>query len=166
MRSQEELERVVREHYPLVKRICRDWLARFGEAEAEDAVQDVFERWLKSPPLSKTPFAERAWLIRCAKNRSADIRRKLLRERGHLTEMPEEPAAPEDMELGSLLERQPPEIQLLLRLHYGEGFTWAEIARILHTTEGAVKMKVSRAKQILREQLQEENCNEKTDNQS
>ncbi|MBQ8510498.1 MAG: sigma-70 family RNA polymerase sigma factor [Clostridia bacterium] len=149
---------IVAEYYPLVTRICRSWLARYGAAEVEDAVQDVFLQYLRKPPRALTAEEEQAWFIRCAKNRAADYYRRLKRERSRHAELPGDMASEDEYfsdTLDSLLSTLPPETQMLFRLHYGEGYTWAEIASILRTNEAVLKMRVNRAKKKLREHLTE-----------
>lgn len=50
----------------------------------------------------------------------------------------------------------PEELRILVTLYYIEGFSQKEIAEILHIQEGTIKSRLSRARDLLREQLTEE----------
>ncbi len=154
-----DLRLLIERNYSGVMRVCRSWL--HSMADAEDAAQEVFARYLEFPRTFGSSTHERAWFIRCAKNQAADhLRRRKREERRMLPleegmEIPDSAAFPETDVLDGLMDTLPPYTQAVLRLHYGEGYGYRELAGMLGTTEGRLKMLVSRAKTKLQKQLQE-----------
>ncbi len=153
-----ELRELISRNYSGVMRVCKSWLK--SREDAEDAAQEVFARYIEVPRGFESPEHERAWFIRCAKSRAVDLYRKRSRESAHIlpiTDWSETPAPAEEPDgLDSLIASLPPFTQTVLRLHYGEGYGYKELAHILRTTEGRLKMLVSRAKLRLEKELTEE----------
>ncbi len=154
-----DLRALIERNYSGVMRVCRSWLR--SVADAEDTAQEVFARYLTAPRTFASPAHERAWFIRCAKNQATDLWRKRKREEKHILpleegmEITDGIAFSETDGLEGLIGTLPPYTQAVLRLHYGEGYGYRELARMLGTTEGRLKMLVSRAKTKLQKQLQE-----------
>lgn len=122
--------------------------------EAEDVCQTVFLKAMEQT--SVMPGKERAWLMQVAANEC----RSLLRSAWWKRTAPMEActaAAPEPA--GSMLEELlalKPKYRVVLYLHYYEGSTTTEIARMLHITRSAVTTRLSRGRQLLKERLKEE----------
>lgn len=127
--------------------------------DAEDVVHDVFMRYLDHRQTFRDEAHRRAWLLRVAINRSRDLlRRGQLRQYDPLEEV-RNLAAPDhtglELPLADLSEkyREP------ILLHYYEGFSVEEVARILMLTPSAVKMRLARAREQLRIQIEKEEHN-------
>ena len=122
--------------------------------EAEDVCQTVFLKAMEQTGFM--PGKERAWLMQVAANEC----RSLLRSAWWKRTAPMEActaAAPEPA--GSMLEELlalEPKYRVVLYLHYYEGSTTTEIARMLHITRSAVTTRLSRGRQLLKERLKEE----------
>ena len=63
------------------------------------------------------------------------------------------PAPPEDQEVFRAVMDLPEKYRLAVTLHCFEGYTFQEIARLLHIGPSAVSMRFHRAKTILKQQL-------------
>lgn len=117
------------EHYVLLAKIAT---GRFGLSrdEAENAIQDVFLTFLRTPSVLRNP---RAWLVAAICNSCRD------HWRGHTMR---EPATPEPFTQQlertilskQVLSRLPQSSQRVLTMHYIEGLTAAEIAKRLQTS--------------------------------
>ena len=136
-------------------------LARLlNEADAQDAVQDVFLKYMTAAPVFSDSEHERAWFLRAAINRCHDLaRRKKVRDALPLEEalgvaVSENRMALEVMEL---LQQLPDAMKEPVILHYLEGYSLEETAQILELSLSAVKMRLSRARETLRKQREEEN---------
>ena len=135
-------------------RLYRAALAILGDRqEAQDAVQDAFVRYLERAPekLDDPP----AWLMRVLVNRCRDLYRKN-RRRGTvplLRELPV-PGPEERQELEELYALSPPD-RAVIHLRYYEGWSTAEIARLLGVREGTVRSRLSRARARLRRLLED-----------
>lgn len=111
--------------------------------DAEDICQDVFLRLLKDATAFKDDEHLKAWLLCVAINRCRDLHRSAWKRRAELTDaVPdagrEDPRsddaarALQDSELGRALGRLPDKMRLIVHLHYYEGFSTEEIARLVH----------------------------------
>ena len=123
--------------------------------DAEDTVQDVFIKYMNHFLILKDEEHERAWLIRTTVNRCYDLL-KYNSKRNHmdLDEINEIAAEEKELhtEIFQILEKLPAKNKTVIILHYLEGFSIEEIARMLHLSTSAVKMRLSRG----REQMKEE----------
>ena len=135
-------------------------LTRLGnEADAMDAVQDVFVKFLENEPAFADGEHEKAWFLRATLNRSSDM----LRRQKHREYLPLEDAyavAAEDRAgyraLMALLSRLPSIYKDVLILHALEGFSVEETAGMLDISLSAAKMRLKRGREILQILREEE----------
>ena len=135
-------------------RLYRTALAILGDPqEAEDAVQDAFVRYLeRSPENLETPGA---WLTRVLVNGCKSRLRLAWRRVGPLPDTLATPGPEEREELEELFSL-PPEDRVVIHLHYYEGWSTDEIARMLGRRPGTVRSRLSRARERLRKLLEKE----------
>ena len=115
--------------------------------DAEDICQDVFLRLLKDATAFKDDEHLKAWLLCVAINRCRDLHRSAWKRRAELTD------ALQDSELGRALGRLPDKMRLIVHLHYYEGFSTEEIARLVHCAPATVRSRLSRARTQLGKML-------------
>jgi len=134
-------------------RLYRAALAILGDRhEAEDAVQDAFLRFLeKAPNELENPGA---WLMRVLVNGCKSRLRLAWRRVGPLPETLPSPGPEEREELEELYSL-PPEDRAVIHLHYYEGYSTDEIARMLGQRPGTVRSRLSRARGKLRKLLED-----------
>ena len=134
-------------------RLYRAALAILGDPhEAEDAVQDAFLRFLERAPGDlENPSA---WLTRVLVNGCKSRLRLAWRRVGPLPETLPAPDPEEREELEELFSL-PPEDRAVIHLHYYEGYSTDEIARMLSLRPGTVRSRLSRAREKLRKLLLE-----------
>ena len=136
-------------------RLYRTALAILGDAhEAQDAVQDAFMRFLeKAPDDLEHPGA---WLMRVLVNGcKSRLRTSWRRRTMPLWEELPAPGPEERQELEELF-ALPPKDRMVIHLHYYEGCTTAQIAKITGQAEGTVRSRLSRARGRLRSLLEGE----------
>ncbi|HEV3231502.1 MAG TPA: sigma factor [Candidatus Dormibacteraeota bacterium] len=155
-----ELQRdahVLAENAAAVARYCRSRTRTL--ADAEDAVQDTFLRYLRRRDREiRNP---QAWLIRAADRACTDIGRNARREVADLQfrPVPRESQNPEDAAVTAWLltdvigELRPLDAWLLGRLYLG-GWTAAQLARELGLAAGHVRIMAMRARQRARQVLE------------
>ena len=137
-------------------RLYRAALAMLGSRqEAEDAVQDTFLRYLeKAPDQLDSPAA---WLMRVLVNRCRD----LLRTRGvkgTVSLMEEIPVpGPEERQELEELYSLPLQDRAVIHLYYYEGWSTAQVARILGVRESTVRSRLFRARGKLKQLIIEGN---------
>lgn len=126
--------------------------------ESEDIVQEVFLA-LFSRPLIKEEAHLKAWLIRVTLNKSRNFLRSARRRVLPLDERTARPSPPAPFAEDGVLEQLfslPAAERNALYLHYYEGYSAKEIAKMLHRTENAVFILLSRARKRLKAILEEE----------
>lgn len=160
--SEEDLlESLILEHSRVVYRIAFSVLRQ--PQEAEDATQETFLRVLRYR--SKLPFVEdrKAWLAQIAWRVAIDSRRKTIRKReDELAETPysapvTSAAAMPDPQQSAMLDRLidalPDQLRHPLVLSAVQEMSPREVASVLEISEAAVRSRVFRAKQILRDRI-------------
>ena len=161
------LETLVREHSRLVYRIAYAVLR--SHHDAEDATQETFLRVLRYSAKLADVEEPKTWLARIAWRVAVDRSKRRRRTREVALEDPEKPIAevaspdaPADQtvhgaELGAAVERLiaalPTKLREPLILSAIEEMSPREIAATLGINEAAVRSRVFRARQILREKL-------------
>lgn len=138
-----------------VYRICYVYLR--SRADAEDAVQSVFLRYLQKQPEFRDENHERGWLLLTAKNICRDMLRSWWRRhRVGLDELPE-PAVPmrdeEPSELTEALLALPEKYRITLYLYYWEGYPAREVAALLGCRESTVRTRLQRGREMLKNDL-------------
>jgi RNA polymerase sigma-70 factor (ECF subfamily) len=121
--------------------------------DAEDACQTVFVRLLTRKPGFRDTEHERAWLLRAAANVCKDILKR--RERKNIELTPDIAAEQEGGALEEIM-ALPVLYREALTLHYYTGYTVAEIARMLRVSPSAVKMRLSRGREMLKLEMERE----------
>lgn len=137
--------------------LYRTALAILGNpAEAEDAVQDTFLRYLETRPQLRDSEHEKAWLLRVIINA---CRSRLRAAKRHpLTELlASYPAhGPEESAVVEAVLALPPRERTAVHLFYYEGYSTQEIAALTGQRPGTVRSHLSRAREALRKYLKEE----------
>ena len=134
-------------------RVSRTMLRR--EADCEDAVQEALLRaWAKLDTLRNEAYFE-TWLIRILINQCRQLYRRQPPPEAALTEsIPAREDA--DTPLMDALMALPEKPRIALELHYIEGYSVKECARMLAVPEGTVKWRLSRGRALLKHELGEE----------
>jgi RNA polymerase sigma-70 factor (ECF subfamily) len=145
--SASELEEVMGRYQTMVFRLAYSYTR--SRADAQDMCQEVFLRYFCSRPPFASEEHRRAWLLRVTVNRCKThltswwVRRTVpLDDR---IPMPE----PEPLALDEALRQLAEKDRLVIHLFYYEECSTREIARMMRTTEGAVRTRLTRARQRL-----------------
>lgn len=156
-RQSPDIESAYEKYADILYRVAMAQLA--CDANAQDAVQDVFLKYLTAAPVFHDSEHERAWFLRVTVNRCHDIARHS-KVREYLPIEDAHGVATEDAggvsELMELISGMPSKYKDVIVLHCLEGFSMQETAEILKISLSAVKMRVTRARAILKEIRQEE----------
>ncbi len=134
-------------------------LAHLGTREdAEDAVHDVFAKYISASPSFRDSEHEKAWFIRTTVNRCHDIfRYRSIRNHIALEEAEDISHTHEDEpEIIRIVHSLPEKYKSAIILHYLEGFSVEETAKILKITVSAVKMRLSRGRDYIKELIGKE----------
>lgn len=142
-------QRYTRNMYRLAFSYCRN------REDAEDVVQEVFLKLLRQ----KSEFLDeqklRSWLLKVTVNACMDLLRSPWRGRCCALEEATEPTVlmQEESELVLAVLNLPAKYRGVIHLYYYEDYSITEIAGILNVSESAVRMRLMRARQKLKEQL-------------
>lgn len=152
--TDKDIERVVTQYADTLYRLCLVIIR--NEADAADAVQDTFYKYITRSPSFREPEHEKAWLLRVATNISKNYRRFALMH-SHV-----------DIETIYDLHREQPEYRLMealsklsqdyravIHLHYYEGYTTNEIASILGISQATALKRLERGRTQIRKMLEE-----------
>lgn len=145
--AEELFEKTYTAYGPALYRFCRMQMGNV--ADAEDVLQEVFCKRLYRAPDFTSAEQERRWLFRVAVNQCRDeLRRKHRTDTALTNDLPAPAGA--DLGLWELVRTLPENQRTVIHLHYAEGWTVEEIAKILGTTVPAVKMRLKRGRDTLR----------------
>lgn len=152
MKTEEEATRAVEIYGDMVRRLCVLHLK--NRQDTEDVFQTVFLKYL----LHDAPFAskehEKAWLVRVTVNACRDVLRSFFRKSSVPLELAEELSAEEeDREMLRAVLELPPKYKDAVYLYYYEGYSAAEIGKILQKRENTVYTWLARGREILRQRL-------------
>lgn len=127
-----------------------------NQSDAEDILQDTLIQYLRTAPVLESPAHEKAWLLRVAGNLS----KNLLRAQGYrqADQLEETLVAQEREDLSYVWEAVkalPVPYRETIHLFYYEGYSTAQIARILDQKESTVRSRLKRGREKLRPLLEE-----------
>lgn len=146
------IELIYRRNVKTVWNVCITLLR--NPADAEDAVQETFFRLLRSGMVFSSETHEKSWLIRTAQNVCKNELARARRREVPLDTQPETGALPPELDETLLaLRTLPRQYRLALYLHYYEGYSAAELARLLHRPASSVRSDLRRGRTALRELL-------------
>jgi RNA polymerase sigma-70 factor (ECF subfamily) len=127
-----------------------------------DVIQNVFSKFFNINKSFKTPNDEKYWLIRVTINETKDF----LRKKSRTTNLEEDAIDSlnynddniNDLRLKklSLLVKQlPDKYRKVIILHYYDLLPIKDITNILHISESAIKKRLGRARNMLKEEMEE-----------
>jgi len=127
-----------------------------NRADAEDMVQDTFVTYAEQAPEFPDEAHEKQWLVKVVRNNSLMLVRKNKNRERILSEQAEISVG-RDADYGILevLESIPEKYRTVLMLHYVEEYRVEEIAKVLKKSVSAVKMRLSRGRDMLAERYKE-----------
>lgn len=155
MRSEEEANRAIRLYADTVRRICMVHLKNYSDTE--DIFQTVFLKYVLHSKPFESEEHEKAWIIRVTVNACKDLLKNVFRSRTvpleTLVEMPQA----QELRHRELLEAVlslPLKYKDVVYLYYYEGYSAEEISRILKKNVNTVYTLLTRARKILKKELE------------
>lgn len=150
--NRDEAERLVRMYSDLILRLAYTYLK--STHDAEDICQNVFLKLLTGGYTFDSAEHEKAWVIRATANACKDSLRAAHRRCVGLEAVAEAaaPEAPDSAVLDAVM-ALPQKYREAVYLHYYEGYSVREIAKLLGRSEAAVSAHLSRGRKSLRTTL-------------
>ena len=132
--------------------------------DTEDILQDVFIALLYNSPEFKTKEHEKAWLIRITQNKCINFLKSSGRKNLPIDEL-KIPTYSENhderIDIVKNILALPPKYKTAVILYYYNDYSVEEIANTLKIGKSAVKMRLKRAREILKIELEDYNYEEK-----
>lgn len=130
--------------------------------DAKDITQEVFIRLMKHGIFTDESH-EKRWLIQVTKNLCHDVYRNKWSKRTSLIEIENQfyQNDHESFEIMEAVMKLKEKFKPIIILYYYEGYQINEIACMLNLKESTVKMRLKKAKEILKLELEEDECEQK-----
>lgn len=125
-------------------------------ADAEDAAQSVFLKYIEKKIEFSDENHEKAWFITVTRNHCKDMLRTFWRREVELGEIPEQPDTASRETALKVMMNLPPKYRDVLYMYYYEGYSVREISRILHRKESTVQTQLAAGREKLKPLLIEE----------
>lgn len=142
----------LQKHSAMVYRICFMYLK--SREEAEDALQEIFLRYIQADKKFENDEHEKAWLCKVSFNLCKDILKSSRNKVLSIDSIPE--PTYENSETNTVLDAVlslPAKYKEVIYLHYYEDYSASQIAKLTKCSENAVYSQLSRGRKILRERL-------------
>ncbi len=151
-----------REYFSAVYDKYADTVYRLGlvwlnnRADAEDLTADLFVKLMSRPRRGfESGEHEKAFVIRSAINLCKDrLRRRKFRQESY-DDVLGYMSTPEEIGLMEEILALPPKYRAVIYLHHCQGYSTAEVARLLGLRESTVRSQLARGREKLRTQLNE-----------
>lgn len=165
-KTEEEIRELVSKYSSLIFRISYCILC--NSADAEDAVQETFLRYLTKAPEFTSEEHRKAWLIKVSANVSKNMLMfRLRRETVNLEDVEDIGIHERDYETFELIMSLPAKHKIVMTLYYVEGYKSKEIAEIIGISEEAVRKRLQKGRELLKNEIEKERLtclNEKSEN--
>lgn len=125
-------------------------------ADAEDAAQSVFLKYIERTPEFADENHEKAWFITATRNQCKDMLRSFWHRGVDLGEIPEQSDESGHDTVLSVLMNLTPKHREVLYMYYYEGYSVREISRILNRKESTVQTQLAAGRKKLKPLLIEE----------
>lgn len=132
--------------------------------DTEDILQEVFITFLYNSPEFKTKEHEKAWLIRRTQNKCINLLKSSSKKSVSIDELQLPTYSENNEEKIDIVKNilsLPHKYKTAVILYYYNDYSVEEIAKILKISKSAVKMRLKRAREILKIELEDYNYEEK-----
>ena len=157
MQNEQELSRVIDLYSDMVRRLCVLYLKNYSDTE--DIFQTVFLKFFVRSKGFESLQHEKAWFIRVTINACKDLLKSFFRKKTVSMEEISMIIGKNDVESNFIIQAVsslPDKYKEVVYLYYYEGYSAVEIGEILHKNVNTVYTLLSRAKQMLKNQLGDE----------
>lgn len=155
-KTEEEIKELVDTYSSLIFRISYCILCNV--ADAEDAVQETFLRYITKAPEFNDEEHRKAWLIRVSANISKNMLMfRMKREAINIEDIENIGVDQSDYETFELIMSLPAKHKIVMTLYYVEGYRSNEIAEIIGISEEAVRKRLQKGRELLKKEIEKEN---------
>jgi RNA polymerase sigma-70 factor (ECF subfamily) len=154
MRNEAAVNRALELYADTVRRIC--FIHLKNHADVDDVFQDVFLKYLLHDNPFESDAHEKAWLIRVAINTCKDVLKSFFRKNvTSFDELYDEPFHfhEQESEVLDAVLKLPEKYRDVIYLHYYEGYSAVEIAKITGKKVNTIYTWLDRARKNLKDSL-------------
>ena len=153
-----DVENTVKTYSNMLFKLCFTLLR--SNADAEDAVSDVFLKYISASVSFKDEEHKKAWLIRVATNICKNML-KFYKVRNHINIDDVTGYCKSESEVGIFKEilNLPAKYRTVIHLYYVEGYKTAEIADMLSVSPAAVRKRLQYGRDMLKIEYEKETLN-------
>ena len=123
---------------------------------AEDITQDVFVKLMSANKKFETEEHLKAWLLRVTINLTKDLFASSWYKKSAELDEDVSYTPEEKSDVYYAVMNLPQKYRTVIHLHYYEGYSVDEIAKIVNATSGTVKSQLHRARQMLKDFVEED----------
>lgn len=124
--------------------------------DVQDILQETLIKYMEKAPVFREKEHEKAWLLKVTSNLCRDFLRFHRRHACvNLDDLENLPVPPDQRDFIREITALPAKWKSVLLLHYVEGYSIKETAKITGLTENAVKKRLQRGRDALKKQLAE-----------
>ncbi len=156
-----DIDFVLDRYGDMLYRICLVEL--HSEADAEDALQETYLKYIRKAPEFKDEEHRKAWLIRVAVNQCRDMLRRLrIRAAEDIDSICDKyidsgGITSDDGSVFRSLMKLPEKYSSVMLLRFVEGYDYKTIAEIIGRSESAAKMRVKKGRELFIQNYKKEN---------
>lgn len=153
--NQHMVREIYERHADNIYRLCYSYMK--NPEDAGDALQNTFVKLMKAEKEFDSVDHEKAWLIVTAGNTCKDMLKSFWHKKVTVDDeaFSNISVCDEDRDLLEAVLSLPLKYRIALYLHYYEGYTSAEIGRLMKKGDGTVRGYLSKGREILKERLGE-----------
>jgi len=153
--SSESIRELYERNFDTLYRVCYMYMKNIQDTE--DAVHNAFLKAIETRKQFESENHEKAWLIRVASNICKNMLKAACRKNEPLNDnIPDSNISNEAKELLSELSKLPDKLKIPVYLFYYDGYSSEEIGQMLHISSSAVRTRLQKARERLRNVLGDE----------
>ncbi|MFY9381188.1 MAG: RNA polymerase sigma factor [Eubacteriales bacterium] len=155
-RSNEEITQIFNRHVDTVYRVCFMYMK--NKHDTEDLVQNTFIKLMNDGTVFESQEHEKAWLIRTATNLCKDHFRHWWSKTVGMDKIPEDAVEYSFDTDGTyeMIMSLPPKYKTVIYLYYYEGYSTAEIAKMLNKNHSTIRSHLHNARKLLKIKMEDE----------
>lgn len=153
--SSDSIRELYERNFDTLYRVCYMYMRNVQDSE--DAVHNTFLRAIETGKSFENEEHEKSWLIRVASNICKNMLKAACRKNQPLSEnIPDKNISNEATEILDELSKLPDKFKIPVYLFYYDGYSSEEIGQMLHISSSAVRSRLQKAREQLKNVLSDE----------